>query len=179
VLNRIDQLEKREKIYLLVGIVVVLATVIFYGIYQPYHNALLRLDKKIAVKQSQLKNVRSLQAEYQSLQKQFARVQKSMGNKGLLSPLAKVERLTSNIVSRENLSYIRPQPPQVQGNIRVDSLDIKLEKLLLEQVLQLLWQIESPKSHMQVKNFRIKQRFDNSAQLDLTMTVSVYGKNST
>ena len=177
--NRIDQLEKREKIYLLVGIIVILATIIFYGIYQPYHNALLRLDKKIAVKQSQLKEVRSLQAEYQSLQNQFARVQKSMGNKGPLSPLAKVEGLASNIVSRENLSYIRPQPPQVQGDIRVDNLDIKLEKLLLAQVLQLLWEIESPESHMQVKNFRLKQRFDNSSQLDLTMTVSVYDKNST
>ena len=175
--NRIDQLEKREKLFLLVGIIVSLAAIAFYGVYQPYHKALLRLDKKIAAKQLQLKEVRNLQ--YQSLQKQLDHAQKSLSSKGSLSPLAKVEELASNIASREKLSYIRPQPPQTQGDIRVDNLDVKLEKLSLEQVLQLLWQLESPASQMQVKHFRIKQRFDNAAQLDLTMTVSVYGKNST
>ena len=140
---------------------------------------MLRLDKKIAAKQLQLKEVRNLQAEYQSLQKQLDHAQKALNSKGSLSPLAKVEELASNIASRENLSYIRPQPPQTQGDIRIDNLDVKLEKLSLEQVLQLLWQVESPASQMQVKHFRIKQRFDNAAQLDLTMTVSVYGKNST
>ncbi|WP_321368629.1 type II secretion system protein GspM [uncultured Desulfuromusa sp.] len=176
-LNRIDQLEKREKLYLLVGIIVILATIIFYGIYQPYHQQLIRLDKKIASKQSQLKEVRNLQAEYQSLQKQVDNTQKKMSTGGSLSPLAKVEELASNVVSREKLSYIRPQPPQIQEDIRVDNLDIKLEKLSLEQMLQLLWEIEAPESQMQIKNFRSKKRFDNSSEIDLTMTISVYGKN--
>ncbi|MDA3903907.1 MAG: type II secretion system protein GspM [Desulfuromusa sp.] len=177
--NRIDQLEKREKVFLIVGIAIVLVMFAFYGVYQPYHNALQRFDKKIAAKQLQLEEVRSLQAEYQSLKRQLDKAQKSLSNKGSLSPLAKVEELASSITSREKLSYIRPQPPQIQGEMRVDNLDIKLEKLSLELVLQLLWKVESPASQMQVKKFRVKQRFDNSSQLDLTMTVSVYGKNST
>ncbi|MCK5069179.1 MAG: type II secretion system protein M [Desulfocapsa sp.] len=177
--NRIDQLEKREKVFLSVGIVVILIMLAFYGVYQPYHKALQRFDKKIAAKQLQLEEVKSLQAEYQSLQRQLDNAQKSLSNKGSLSPLAKVEELASSIASREKLSYIRPQPPQIQGEIRVDSLDIKLEKLSLEQVLRLLWKVKSPASQMQVKKIRIKQRFDNTSQLDLTMTVSVYGKNST
>lgn len=177
--NRIDQLEKREKVFLIVGIVASLVMITFYGVYQPYHNALRLLDKKVASRQLQLNEVRSLQAEYQSLQKQMDYAQKTVGKKDARSPLAKVEELASNIASREKLSYIRPQSPQIQGDIRVDNLDIKLEKLSLEQVLQLLWKVEAPATQMQVKNFRIKQRFDNAAQLDLTMTVSVYGKSST
>ncbi|MDX2496183.1 MAG: type II secretion system protein GspM [Desulfuromusa sp.] len=177
--NHIDQLEKREKVFLIVGIAIVLVMLAFYGVYQPYHKALQRVDKKIAAKQLQLEEVRSMQAEYQSLHRQLDNAQKSLGNKGSLSPLAKVEELASSIASREKLSYIRPQPPQIQREMRVDNLDIKLEKLSFEQVLQLLWKLESPTSQMLVKKFRIKQRFDNTSQLDLTMTVSVYGKNST
>ncbi|SEA63094.1 general secretion pathway protein M [Desulfuromusa kysingii] len=176
-LNRIDQLEKREKIYLLVGIVVILATILFYGIYQPYHERLMLLDKKIASKQSQLLEVKDLQVEYQALQKQLEYTQKSMSSSGSMSPLAKMEELASNVVGRENLSYIRPQPSQVQGEIRIDNLDIKLEKLSLEQMLQLLWKIEAPESQMQIKTFRSKKRFDNASEVDLTMTISVYGKN--
>lgn len=177
--KHIDQLEKREKIFLLVGIVVSLIMIALGGIYQPYRNSLLLLDQKVAAKQLQLKEVRNLQAEYQSLQKQLDYTQKSISKKGSLSPLAKVEELTSKIVSREKLNYIRPQPPQIQGNIRIDNLDIKLEKLSFEQVLQLLWKVESPATQMQVKHIRIKQRFDSASQLDLTMTVSVHGKNPT
>lgn len=176
-LNRIDQLEKREKLYLLVGAVVILATILFYGIYQPYRQKLQLLDKKITSKQAQLKDVRILQAEYQSLQKQLDHTRKKMSTGGSLSPLAQVEELASTAVSREKLSYIRPQPSQIQGDIRVDNLDIKLEKLSLEQMLQLLWKIEAPESQMQIKTFRTKKRFDNPSEIDLTMTISVYGKN--
>jgi general secretion pathway protein M len=179
VFNRIDQLEKREKFFLLVGAIFVILMMSFYGIYQPYQQALLKLDKKIAVKQRQIKEIRKLQIEYQSIQKQTDQAYKALTHTGSLSPLAKTESLISNIISRDKLNYIRPQSPQLRGNIRVDNLDIKLEKLSLEQTLQLLWQVESTPSQMQVKNFRIKQRFDNASQLDLTMTVSVYSKSST
>jgi general secretion pathway protein M len=179
VFNHIDQLEKREKLFLFVGTMFVILLIGFYGIYQPYQEVLLKLDKKISIKQLQIKEIRNLQVEYQSIQKQMDQAYKMLTRTGSLSPLTKIESLTSNIVSREKLNYIRPQPPQIQGDIRVDNLDIKLEKLSLEQVLQLLWQVESTKSQMQVKNFRLKQRFDNASELDLTMTVSVYSKSST
>jgi len=78
------------------------------------------------------------------------------------------------IGGREKLSYIRPQPPQSQGTVSIDHLDVKFERLPLPQVVRLLWEIESSATQMQIKNLRLKERFDNRTELDATMTVAVF-----
>ncbi len=176
-INRIAQLERREKILLLVGAVFIVVVVLIYGVYDPYRNALSRAQRSIATKYQQIDQVRALQAEYLALQGQMNRAESKLVKRSGVSALAMVEDIASRIGSRENLSYIRPQPAQTQGDIHIENLDVKLERLSLQQVLQLLWGVESAKTQMQIKNLRLKQRFDNPAQTDLTMTVSVFRKN--
>jgi general secretion pathway protein M len=176
-ISRIDQMEQREKIFLAIGAVFILFVIIVFGLYQPYRNALARTEKKIAVKQIQVEEVRKLQAEYQTLQNRMKRAETKLVSTSGLSALALVEDIASNIGGRENLSYIRAQPPQSRGEFRIENLDVKFEKLPLQQVVRLVLGIETSTTQMQVKNLRLKQRFDNSSQLDVTMTVSVFRRN--
>jgi len=176
-IGRLSQLEKREQIMLLIGAVFVIAALLFVGVYEPYRNTLSGMHRTIAAKQRQIQEVRELQAEYNELQQQMKRTESKLGKKSGLSALALLENIASSVGSRENLNYIRPQPAQTQGEIHIENVDIKLERLTLQQVLQLLWEIETAKTPMQIKNLRIKQRFDNQALTDTTMTVSVFRKN--
>ncbi len=176
-IERLSQLEKREQIILLIGAVFVLAVLLSVGVYEPYRNALSGMQKTVTTKQRQIQEVRELQAEYNALQQQMKRTESRLGRRSGLSALALLENIASNVGSRENLSYIRPQPAQTQGEIYIENLDIKLERLTLQQVLKLLWEIETAKTPMQIKNLRIKQRFDNQALTDATLTVSVFRKN--
>jgi len=176
-MRRLSQLEKREQIMLLVGAVFLIAVLLFVGVYEPYRNTLSGMHRTIAARQRQIQEVRQLQAEYNGLQQQMKRTESKLGRSSGLSALALLENIASNVGSRENLSYIRPQPAQTQGEISIENLDIKLDRLSLQQVLQLLWEIETAKTPMQIKNLRIKQRFDNQALTDTTLTVSVFRKN--
>ncbi len=176
-ISRFNQLEQREKVFLAIGAVFLLIIILVFGVYQPYRNALDRAEKTIATKRLQVQEVRKLQAEYQALESRMKRSEAKLVSTRGLSALALVENVASNIGSRENLNYIRPQPPQTQGEFRIENLDIKFEKLPLQQVVSLLWGIETSTSQMQVKNLRLKQRFDDSSQLDVTMTVSAFRRS--
>ena len=176
-INRFKQLEAREKVFLSVGVAFILIVLIVFGIYQPYRNALARAEKTIVAKQVQLEETRKLQAEYRNLQNQMKRAENKLDRAEGTSALAFVEDIASDIGSRENLNYIRPQPPQTQGEFRIENLDIKFEKLTLQKVVQLLWSIETAETQMQVKNLQLKQRFDNRSQLDATLTVSAFRRN--
>ena len=173
-ISRIKQLETREKVILSIGIAFILIVIIVYGIYQPYRNALSRAERTIAAKQSQIKEVRTLQAEYRNLQDQMKRAEVKLDRADGTSALALIEDIASDIDSRENLNYIRPQPPQTQGEFHIENLDIKFEKLDLQKVVQLLWRIDTAETQLQVKNLQLKQRFDNRSQLDATLTVSAF-----
>ncbi len=176
-IGRLSQLEKRELIMLGCGALFAIVVLLYIGIYEPYQNALTSAGKAIAAKRRQIVEVQQLQAEYFSLQEMTKNIEGQLAKRSGLSALALLENIASTVGSRENLSYIRPQPAQTQGEIYIENLDIKLEKLTLQQVLQLLWNIDTAKTPMQIKNLRLKQRFDNQALTDATLTVSVFRKN--
>ncbi len=176
-IERLRQLEKRELMMLSFGALFLVVVLLYIGLYEPYQMALTNADKAIASKRRQIIEVQQLQADYQQLQQQTQKIESQLTARSSLSALALLENMASSVGSRENLSYIRPQPAQTQGDIYIENLDIKLEKLTLQQVLQLLWSIAEAKTPMQIKNVRLKKRFDDKSLTDATLTVSVFRKN--
>ena len=171
-INRFHQLEPREKLFLAVGAIFILLIVGIFGIYRPYQNAVIEAERSIVSKQRQLDQLRELVAEYKTLQNRMQRAEAKLDGPAGGSALALLEGLAVRIGSRENLNYIRPQPPQVEGAFRIENLDAKLEKLTLQQVVRLLWELERSETLLQVKNLHLKQRFDDETRLDATLTVS-------
>jgi type II secretory pathway component PulM len=177
-MKRFQNLEQREKVMLLVGLIFLLCVVAIFGIYLPYRDALEQAERSIVVKQQQLDQVRALQQDYRRLENRIARAENGLIGSNDRSALALLESIAARIDSRDKLNYIRPQPPQSQGVYRIENLDIKFERLSLEQAVNLLWRVETAKTRMQVKNLRLRQRFDDTSLLDVTMTVAVFRREA-
>ncbi len=167
-----SQLNKRERIFVFIGGGALLLALIYFAIVAPYRSALKRFDQQIAARIGQLQEVKALQTSYLELQQQMAQVEKLLENKQTFSSLTFIEGLVEQTAGRENLQSMRPQSPEVRNEFTIDTVEIKLEKLTLKQVLELLTGIEDATSPMQVKTLYIKQRFDDRSLLDATMTVT-------
>lgn len=174
----IANLSQREKVILALGAAVVLATLVFLGVISPYRQAMARLDTQIASRQRQMRKVQALRSEFLALQRQQARVDARMARGRDFSLFSFVENITAQVASKENLVYMRPQPTAVQDGIREKSVEIKLEKIRLDQLVRLLYAIDSADACLQVKNLRIKTRFGNKSLLDTVLTISSYGRTS-
>ena len=177
-MKRFQNLEQREKVMLLGGLIFLLCVVAIFGIYLPYQDAVAQAERSIAVKQRQLDQVRELQQDYRRLQNRITRAERGLIGSSNRSALALLESIAARIDSRDKLNYIRPQPPQSQGAYRIENLDIKFERLSLEQTINLLWRVETAETRMQVRNLRLRQRFDDSSLLDVTMTVAVFRREA-
>jgi len=88
-----------------------------------------------------------------------------------------LEQTASQIGGRENLVLMRPLPSVVQGKLRIETTEFKLERLDMEQVLRILQEMEQASPPMRVDRLHLKQRFDNAAQLDMSVTVSAARRN--
>ncbi|PLX49157.1 MAG: hypothetical protein C0613_08525 [Desulfobulbaceae bacterium] len=173
-ISHIDQLEQREKIFLGAGLLFLLAVALFYGILQPYAKAMQRADKSIAAKRLQLQELREVQAEYQALRNSMQRAEAKLAPATATSSLALAEDIATKAGSRQKILAIRPQPAQIQGEIVIENIDLKFEKLSLQDVVRLLQGVEGAPVHMLAKNLQIKQRFDDKSQLDMAMTISLF-----
>jgi len=167
-----ERLNPRERIFVSVGGVAVLLCLLYFVILMPYRNAMTRLDKQIITRSQQLREVRALQSEYMDLQKQMSLLEKRLAERKGFSVLTFVENLVGQTAGREKILSMRPQSSVARGVFTVDAVELRLEKLSLKQVLQFLWEVETESVPMQVKSFYLKQRFDNPALLDATMTVT-------
>ncbi len=174
----ISQLNQRERVFVIAGGIALILALLYFAILMPYRSALTKLDSLIAVRSQQLQEVKSLRAQYLALQQQISQVERLVKNSQDFSALTFIENLVQQTAGRENLLSMRPQAPQLQGEFMTASVEIKLEKLTLKQVLELLWGVEKASTPMQVENLFLKQRFDDRSLLDATMTITALRRSA-
>ncbi len=174
----IDRLSRRDRLALAVGLTVAFAALLVFGIYLPYRGALAGLDDRIAARQRQLEEVRELRASYLQLQQQLGQAERRLAQGEQVSLFTFVEGLAGRYATKENLVYMRPQAPSTQGEFREESVEIKLEKIRLSQLVQLLFAIDSAPAALKAKNLRVTTRFDDRTLLDAVLTVASFRRGS-
>lgn len=177
-LNQFNQLSQRERLTLLAGALIVAVLLFVFGVVAPYRAALERLDKKIASKQRQLTEVRQLSQEYQQLKQQLDASERRLASGGDFSLLSFVEATSIRLAGRDSLTAMRPQPAATLEGFREEAVEVKLEKVRLNQLVQLLFVADTAPAPMLVKSLRIKPRFDDRNLLDVTITFASYRRSS-
>lgn len=173
----IPQLSRRDQVAVAVGAVAVLATVFYLGVVAPYREALAQLDVRITSRQRQIREVESLRREFLVLQQRQSAAEARLERGGAFSLFPFVEGLVGQIAAKENLVSMRPQPPVPREDLREESVEVRLEKVRLDQVIRLLYAVDTADALLQVKNLRLKTRFDDRTLFDATMTVAAFGRN--
>lgn len=175
-INYFTQLSQRDRLALIVMTVVIALSLGYVAIIEPYHAATVALDGKIAARGRQALRVQELTDQYTNLHQRLDRVEQTLGEKRNFSLFSFVEKLVDRVAGRENLVYMRPQPAVDLNGIREETVAIKLEKLRLDQFTTLLHRLETAAAALQVKNLRLKTRFDDASLLDGVLTIAAYGK---
>lgn len=174
----IQRLTPREQLALGVAGVVVLLTILIAGIILPYRAALERLDQRIVSRQGQLLEARSQIQRIKAMQGEVAATQRKLSVAPSLPLVATLEGLVAEIAGKEKLLGIRPQPVTAPVGFRQEKVEMQLEKVRLEQLVQLLHAIDSGKSVMQSDSLKMRPRFEDPALLDVTLVVSSFVKAS-
>lgn len=171
------QLNQREKLFLTGGGIALIVLIVIGGLVLPYRSAMFRVEKSIASHRQQLQNVMQLRQKYLDLKVQVERLQRDLQSDRVVAPLTFLEETAVNTAGRENLVLMRPLPSVVQDSARIESVEFKLERISLDQALQILWAMETARPPMRVDKLFIKQRFDDAKQLDMNVTVSAVRRN--
>lgn len=177
-LNQFNQLSQRERITLMAGALVILLLIVVFGIIAPYRTALEHLDSKIASRQRQLGEVQQLSNQYRQLQQQLAASERRLASGGDFSLLSFVEATSVRLAGRDSLVSMRPQPTATVEGFREETVEVKLEKVRLHQLVQLLYAAETAPAPMLVKTLRVKTRFDDRNLLDVVVTFASYRRST-
>lgn len=174
----IERFSPREKLALAVAGIVVILTILIAGVILPYRTALARLDQRMASRQGQLLEARSLVQRIKGRQGEVAATEHKLSAASSAPLVATLEGLVGEIAGKEKLLGIRPQPVTAPAGFRQEKVEMQLEKVRLEQLVQLLFAIDSAKSALQSDSLKMRPRFEDPALLDVTLVVSSFVRAS-
>jgi len=71
---------------------------------------------------------------------------------------------------------MKPTVVPIGENYRESSIEVKIEKVVLEQIMHYLHMIESSDFPLKIKILQLKNRFDDAGLMDASVVVSFYEK---
>jgi len=180
-LNRItayiNKLSNREKIIVIAGLTGAVAIILYGSVLSPIIDRYTSLERVIRQKESEYKDILQLKGEYTALQKEYRELEKAASRtREGFSPLTFMENVSVQARIKDKVVSMKPILTPMTGDFRESSIEVKIEKIVLEQIMRYLHIIESSEYPLRIKTLHLKSRFDDPGLMDASVTVSFYEK---
>lgn len=173
----INKLNTREKIIVSSGIILTFIILIYAFVLTPLMERYTDLERIIRKKESQYQEMVQLREEYLTLKKELQELEKvASRRKENFSPLTFMESVSSRATIKNRVVSMKPIVIPIGENYRESSVEVKIERIVLEQILKYLRLIEDSQYPLRIKTLHLKSRYDDPGFMDATVTVSFYEK---
>lgn len=165
------ELEDREKKILLGGGIVSAILILVGLVIIPFNTAQNKYEREIKEKSEKLATMISLRQQLREIQSasDAGAIPEPPPNYTLLTFL---ENLAIEAGIKEKITKMKPDNPEIEGALKITAVEIKLEKLDLEQLVSFLYKVEKNRQIIfKTKRLAVKTRFDNKQLLDATFQV--------
>ena len=172
-IDLLRRLSIRER-WLVAGAIAFVGAAILYGfIVQPLVDNGRRYESMAHRKQDELARFRSLAAEYRELESALQLLEKkalASGSGGSL--LAVMESEAKKLGLNDKIASMKPFTSELESGVVQSSVEMRVEKIDLKGLVDLLEALENGKQSTVTSRLRIKTRFDDPTLLDATVMVS-------
>ena len=162
----------REKLFLWGGAVSLAALLVFLLAVDPALKRAGELKRLIPQKEQELKQLRLLQKELESLREtKAALLQKIPAGERTLPPLSRLDGWIERSGLRPSVKSIKPSPSPGGDGMAVDVL---MEKAELPHLTRFLYEAQSSSGGFRVARANIKPRYTTPKYLDVSLQLIFY-----
>lgn len=170
-----DRLGKRDRVVLTAGIALALTILIVQFALVPYFEARGKLTKAIRTNEKTLKEMVALGSEYRVLRQGMEEIQQGMSRRAPNFTLfSHLERKAGEAGVRNNIKQMQPSRTPLSGSYEETSVEIKLEKVTLKQLVNFLYAVESPEELVRVKRMSVKRSTEAPQYLSALIQVATF-----
>lgn len=175
------RINRREKIMLAAGIVIVIALVYYLIVISPAHSRQEALIRYIQLKEADFKEISNLKREWEGFQGRHEEAEKILKGRGVkFTLLSYLEGISRQLGINSKIQYMKPLsfPGEEQGNIRPEGIEIKLDGIITRELIPFLQKIEHAGKLLNIKRIKI-QRVSKGKDEYLSVTLQVHTYVST
>ncbi len=169
--------EQREKVLLRILGAVLGVIVLYNFIYLPFVGLGEGIGDRVAARQQQLAEVRTMMRSYERLKGALAATEKRTVRSQDFSLFSIIEQSLTRSVGRDKISSIAPSDRPVPGGFQQFTVDLKLAGLSLGQIVAMLYGVQTLPMPVTVSNLHVRQRTQDPHSYDVDMTCMSLGRN--
>ena len=157
-MNFWTKLTRREKYYVSAGAALVIAFFVLQFALFPFLGAKEKTRGAVQAKEKTLKEIITLSSEYRTL-KDSVDIPKALSLRPKEFTLFSfLEKQAGRAGVKPNIKYMKPSTSSTGHDHYIESsVEMKLEKITLKQLVEYLYLVESPKDIVKIKRISIKQ----------------------
>jgi hypothetical protein len=165
----------REQALLGLGLLAALIVVLHTSAVRPLRARLLYATARAEVLEGQAQKAERLASEAILLRGGLSRVEARVASSSKANLFTLIEDLASSSGLKDQLESIKPKLPSGNPKFPETRVEVSLRGATLEQLVQLLYRIETAPLHLIVRSLRIKaQGGQDSMLLDVRFSVSSF-----
>jgi general secretion pathway protein M len=168
------RLSTREIAVVAIGAVVVVFMASWLLVIEPVGEKLALLDRKLTEQLRSMEKMQRLTANFARLEKQITATEQRLKRSKNFSILSHLEGQAKQGQVKQHIVQMKPLSGQSTRFYKENVVEIKMEKIPLDQLVRYLYKVENSPELLRIKELRIKPRFDNKNLMDARFKVSAY-----
>lgn len=147
-------------------------TVGYALIIDPLWEMHARLQARIATKEREVREITVLRRTYEALRQEVEGLRLPQGPAP--SPFAVLEGLATTTFGRDKLTAINPAGHETHEGVEQETIELKLSGVSLQEVVTLLYKMDTASSMLRCTNLTIKKRYKDPYTFDVALTTIAF-----
>lgn len=172
-----NRLEKRERQIVTAGLIFLACFALFHFVASPLIQVRQQTHKALIRKQEELQKMVQLQENYRKLQNQATSIEERLEKRSPgFSLFSFIEEKAGKAGVKQQINSMTPSSVDGEGALQESRVDLKLERLSLQQLVSFLQEVESPDNVVVIKRISIQENSREDNTLDATMQIVTFSR---
>ena len=132
------------------------------------------LDAKIEAKKKKLREMTRLYGNFEQVKRDFTRIDTQITRNSELSLQSELSAIAERLNIKQGVDSIISKARPKNDFYQEESVEIRLQKVTLEELTRLLYEIEQSPKVLRVRKLHVEGRFDDVNLLNVVMEVSTF-----
>jgi general secretion pathway protein M len=168
------RLSGREKVAVGVGGASLAAIAFWLGVWEPTQAHLELQQRRVHAKREEYREVQELGRRFETLRTRIEGIEAHLRRSRDFSILSYLEGLARRQQVQDRIVQMRPRPGEVSRYYRENSVEIRMERVRLPELVRYLYEVENSPELLRIKQIQVRPRFDDPDLLDVRFHVSSY-----
>jgi general secretion pathway protein M len=175
----LNKLENREKRVVLAGALFLFCFALFHFAVSPLIQARQQTQKALITKNEDIIKIHQLQEEFRKLQVQAVEIQNRLQKRpSSFTLFSFIEEQATKAKVKQQINSMTPSTSEGEGPLQESRVDLKLERISLQQLVDFLQQVESTDNVVVIKRISIQENSKEEGTLDAVMQIITFTKKS-